>query len=157
MNDPTTRAHDHVLDAHAETVETVLRCADAVAEAWPAESATDRIEVADPLRRELESVEAWARLPEVLAGAVDAARFSLPATPVAAPPYVAVTSKGPVLRATVSDGRLVVLLQAFEVERGDSESNPESSESQKSQEYPQSPRYVRGPATPGESVRVSFE
>ena len=154
MNDPATRARDYVLDAHAETVETVLRCADAVAETWPAKSVTDRSEVADPLRRELESAGAWARLPEVLAGAVDAAGFSLPATPVAASPYVAVTSKGPILRATVSDGRLVVLLQAFEVKRGDSESNPESSESQDSQG---SPRYVRGPATPGESVQVSFE
>lgn len=143
VSDPATRARERVLDAHAETVETVLRCADAVAEAWPAESATDRGAVADPLRRELESAGVWARLPDVLAGAVDAAGFSLPATPVAAPPYVAMTSKGPILRATVSDGRLVVLLQTFDVERG-SGSN-------------QAPRYVRGPATPGESVRVVLE
>lgn len=151
MNDSATRARERVLDAHAETVETVLRCADAVAAKWPAESATDRSAVADPLRRELEAAGAWARLPEVLAAAVDAAGFSLPATPVAAPPYVAVTSKGPILRATVSDGRLVVLLQAFEVERDDSGRGPESPGS------PRVPKYVRGPETPGESVQVTLE
>ena len=151
MNDPATRAREHVLDAHAETVDTVLRCADAVAETWPAESATDRSAVADPLRRELESAGAWARLPDVLAGAADAAGFSLPATPVAAPPYVAMTSRGPILRATVLGGRLVVLLQAFEVERGDDGPDPSSPRS------PRPPRYVREPTTPGSSVRVTLE
>ncbi|USZ69932.1 hypothetical protein NGM10_16140 (plasmid) [Halorussus salilacus] len=138
MTDPATRAEEYVLDAHTETVETVLRCADAVAADWDG-PATARRAVAGPLRRELESAGAWTRLPEVLAGAVEAAGFSLPAAPVAAPPYVAVTSRGPVLRATVSAGRLVVLLRAFEVERADSV------------------RYVRGPETPREAVCATLE
>lgn len=57
-------------------------------------------------------------LPELLAAAVDAAGYELPATPVPAPPYVAMTSTGPVLRATVADGRLVVRIDCFEVVRG---------------------------------------
>lgn len=57
-------------------------------------------------------------LPELLAEAVEAAGYDLPATPVPAPPYVAVTSTGPVLRATVEDGRLVVRIDCFEVVRG---------------------------------------
>jgi hypothetical protein len=42
----------------------------------------------------------------------------MPAPPVAAPPYVVVTSEGVVLRATIPDGRLVVTLRVFDVERG---------------------------------------
>lgn len=139
VSDPATRAEEHVLDAHAGTVESVLRCADAVAADWDGPATTDRDAVAGPLRRELESAGAWARLPAVLAGAVEAAGFSLPATPVADPPYVAVTSRGPVLRATVSAGRLVVLLQAFGVERGETV------------------RYVRGPETPEAAVHATLK
>ncbi|WP_238392176.1 hypothetical protein [Halorussus amylolyticus] len=137
--DPAERAREHVLDAHAGTVEIVLACADAVASEWPDGSATDRGAVADPLRRALEAADAWARLPDALAGAVRAAGFSLSAPPVAAPPYVAVTSRGPVLRATVPAGRLVVLLCTFDVERGDST------------------RYVRGATTPDSAVRATFK
>ncbi|WP_336344475.1 hypothetical protein [Halalkalicoccus ordinarius] len=36
---------------------------------------------------------------------------------MAAPPYVTVTSRGPVLRATLSSGRLVVRIVLFDVER----------------------------------------
>lgn len=139
MTDPARRAREFVLDSRAETVETVLRCADAVADRWDGSAATDGTEVADALRAELEAAGAWERLPDLLAGAVRAAGRSLSATPVADPPYVAATSRGPVLRATLSEGRLVVLLRAFEVERGDPT------------------RYVRGPTTPADAVRTAFK
>jgi hypothetical protein len=143
--DPAVRARVGVLEAHAETVETVLRCADAVAESWDADSTADGDAVAEALRGELEAVGAWARLPDVLAGATRAAGFSLAADPVADPPYVVATSRGPMLRATVSDGRLVVLLQVFAVERDSPQFERDST------------RYVRGPTTPADAVRASFE
>jgi hypothetical protein len=57
-------------------------------------------------------------LPELLTAAVEAAGYDLPARPVSAPPYVAITSTGAVLRATVADGRIVVRVDCFEVVRG---------------------------------------
>ena len=143
------RAREYVLDFHADIVETVLQCADAVADGWDdtctpddnGRATTDPGDVADPLRAELEASGAWARLPDVLAGAVRAAGYSLSASPVADPPYVAATSCGPMLRATVSDGRLVVLLQVFEIERADGDRT----------------LYVRGSGTPTDVVNVTFE
>lgn len=163
VSDSAARAREFVLDAHRETVETVLRCADAVAAEWDEPAAaegeataeggatadadrlvtTDRGAVADPLRAELEARGIWGRLPDVLAGAVRAAGYSLSASPVADPPYVAATSRGPMLRATVPDGRLVVLLCVFEVERDGEDGS--------------SVRYARGPTTPEDAVRVTFE
>jgi hypothetical protein len=132
-------ARQFVLRSHAETVETVLRCADSVVETWDREATADSQSVVGPLRNGLEDAGAWERLPDVLAGAVGATDHSLAATPVAAPPYVTVTSLGPMLRATLDAGRLVILLQAFDVERG------------------RPTRYVRGPSTPEAAVRASFK
>lgn len=115
--DPAALARRRVLDAHAETVEAVLDCADSVADSWDGPATTDPEEVTAPLRAELDARGVWARLPDVLADAVGAAGFSLPASPVAAPPYVAATSRGPVLRATLPEGRLVLVVRAFAVER----------------------------------------
>lgn len=138
MSDPAARARRYVLESHEETVRTVLQCADAITEGWGEDWTTDRNEVAAPLRAELEAVGAWARLPGVLAGAAHAAGSSLSAEPVANPPYVTATSRGPMLRATVPAGRLVVELRVFDIER-----NPT--------------RYVRGATAPEEAVRARFE
>jgi len=54
------------------------------------------------------------RLVGVLRDTVDALGFDLAAEPVAAPPYVVITARGPMLRATVDAGRLVVLVRAFD-------------------------------------------
>ncbi|MFC4549806.1 MULTISPECIES: hypothetical protein [Halorussus] len=139
MSDPAALAREHVLDAHAETVEAVLNCADAVAAEWDGDAATSRRDVAPPLRDALTAAGVLARLPDVLAGVVEAAGFSLPATPVAGPPYVAVTSEGPLLRATVSAGRLVVAFEVFAVERGGNVGPP---------------RYVRAARTQDAAVRA---
>ena len=138
MSDPATLAREYVLDEHGATVESVLRRADAVATDWEGDAARDRRAVVTPLRDELDAAGVLARLPDVLAGAVRAAGFSLPATPVAAPPYVVLTSRGPLLRATVADGRLVVALDAFAVEREETV------------------RYVRDATTPDDAVRVEL-
>jgi len=117
MSDPARLARRHVLDEHEDVVRTVLDCADAVADGWPEETAGDRDAVVGPLTAALDRTDTLARLPAVLAGAVEAAGYALPAPPVAAPPYVVVTSRGPVLRATVEPGRLLVRVDVFAVGR----------------------------------------
>ena len=110
-------AREHVLAEHAAVVETVVDCADAVAAGWDGDSTPDREAVVPPLRATLDRAGVLDRLPGVLAGAVSAAGHDLAAPPVAAPPYVAVASRGPVLRATVGDRRLVVTLAVFGIDR----------------------------------------
>ena len=110
-------AREHVLAEHAAVVETVVDCADAVAAGWEGDSTADREAVVPPLRATLDRAGVLDRLPAVLAGAVRAAGFDLAAPPVAAPPYVALMSRGPLLRATVGDRRLVVALAVFGIDR----------------------------------------
>ena len=124
-----------ILAEHTPTVERVLACAEAVASTYEAPP-TDGRELAARLDRALSEAGVLPALPAVLVTAVDAAGGALPASPVAAPPYVVVTSRGPVLRATLPDRRLVVTLLAFEIER-----DPR--------------RYVRGPSDPAAALSVA--
>lgn len=132
-------AREHLLDDRRGVVEATVECADAVAAPWPAEGATDRNEVVDPLRATLSEAGLLGTYPSVLAECVAAAGGELRAEPVPAPPYVTVTSVGPVLRATLDPGRLVVTLAVFEVERGEGDGRP---------------RWVRGARTPEAAVDV---
>jgi len=115
----------------------VLACADDVADSWGGDATTDRAAVVEPFERRLDQAGVLDCLPAVLAEAVDALGAELPAEPVAAPPYVAITSVGPVLRATLDSGRLVVTIHAFVIERDPT-------------------RYVRGTADPATALAVEF-
>lgn len=129
---PADAVRDHLLSTHAETLAALVDAADAVAERGVAESAdaewfrlddgrpatADRDALVPVLRAALEESGLLSVLPDLLTSAVDAAGYRLSASPVPAPPYVTVTSTGPVLRATVADGRLVVNIDCFEVVRG---------------------------------------
>jgi len=112
------RVRARLLSEHAELLETTVTCADAVAATWDGGYATDRTAVVPPLARRLSEAGVTARLPAVLSDAVSVLGESLPAPPVAAPPYVTVTSVGPVLRATLSESRLVLTIRVFSVEDG---------------------------------------
>jgi hypothetical protein len=81
----------------------------------------------------------------VRAAAAAAAGGQLQAEPVAAPPYVAVTSVGPVLRATLPGGRLVVTVRVFAVERGSEGTDGAAGV-----------RYTRGPEMAAEGLAVEF-
>ena len=133
MLDPDA-ARAAVLDEHTPVVEGVLACADAVADAREL-PITDGPGLADALETLLRRTDVLPALPAVLATAVEAAGGTLSAQPVAAPPYVAVTSRGPILRATLDGGRLVVTVRAFEIVRDPL-------------------RYVRGPSDPAAAVEV---
>ncbi|WP_435157206.1 hypothetical protein [Haladaptatus sp. DFWS20] len=146
MADPEIAAREYILSEHGETIYAVIRCADAVAESWHDEATTgaprmttDREKVVEPLSRELRDSGLMMEFPTILAASVSAVGFSLQATPVPAPPYVALTSRGPVLRATVPAGRLVVSFDVFDVVRDGRT------------------RYVRGASDPKDVVSVEVK
>ncbi|MFB6361371.1 MAG: hypothetical protein ABEH59_08635 [Halobacteriales archaeon] len=108
-----------ILEEHAETIAAVHTAADAVTADWSTATTTDRSAIVPKYRERLEQAELLAQFPAVLTGAADAADLTLRARPVAAPPYVIVTSTGPILRATAETGRLVIAVRCFDIERGD--------------------------------------
>ena len=136
-------AREYLLTDRREVVEATVECGARVAAAWPETGATDRERVVEPLRAALSTAGLLDAYPSVLAECVAAAGGRLRAEPVAAPPYVVVTGVGPVLRATLETGRLVVTLAVFDVERG-RESGSES----------ERPRYVHGSTAPEAVVGV---
>lgn len=142
----TDDVRTYVLSTHRETVAAVQECADAVSAHWEGRDATgveepgatDGRAVAAALERELRRAGVLGTFPDLLAGAVAAAGYDLPATPVPAPPYVTVASVGPILRATISGGRLVIAVEVFAIERGEEV------------------RYVRRPRPPGDALVVEW-
>lgn len=136
--DVSGSVRSYLLSEHDALIDHLSTCADAVADGWDDDRTSDRDAVVTPLERTLEATGALELFPAVLTGAVQAAGYELRASPVAAPPYVAVTSRGPVLRATLDDGRLVVTFLLFDVERGEETT------------------YVRGSDEPTEIVRVEW-
>ncbi|WP_408958803.1 hypothetical protein [Natrinema sp. 74] len=117
MSHPVRAARRRIQTEHASVVDGIDACADAIADPWDTARTTDNRAVADGFQRTLEETGVLAALPGVLADAVDAAGYELRAAPVPAPPYVVITSQGPVLRATIDPGRLVIRFNAFEVVR----------------------------------------
>jgi hypothetical protein len=111
----TAAARDHVEREHAALVESVNACADEVTASWDGDSTADASDVSERLESALTEAGVLDALPGVLENAVAAAGGELQADPAAAPPYVVVTSRGPVLRATLPAGRLVVRFAVFRV------------------------------------------
>lgn len=132
-----TTVRTALLDSHDELLGAILACADVVVESWDGETTTDRRAVVGPFEQGLHRTGILERLPAVLVDVAGLLGEDLPSEPVAAPPYVAVTSVGPVLRATLSTARLVITVRAFEIERDPT-------------------RYVRGADVPSEALDVAF-
>ncbi|MFC7096023.1 hypothetical protein [Halobaculum marinum] len=141
--DQSATVRERLVTEHAPLLDAVDACADAVAARWEdgaSEGTTDRDAVVSPLRDALSTAGVHERLPGLLTTAAAALGASLPARPVAAPPYLVVTATGPVVRATLPEvGRLVVSLNVFVVDReGDT------------------PRYRRADAAAEESLTVEL-
>lgn len=113
--DPADAARKHVLDAHRGTVLAVLDAAETVTAR--VEEPASRDEMTAVISAALDD-DVRASLVDLLRGAVAATGRDLLAEPVPASPYLVVTARGPMVRATLDDGRLVVLLRAFRRERG---------------------------------------
>ncbi|WP_323171743.1 hypothetical protein [Natrialba sp. PRR66] len=119
MSHPVRAARRRLCDDHADTIAAIDDCADRVTTSWDTARTTNRDALVDSLRAELVAAGIFDRLPAVLAAAVDATASDLQASPVPAAPYVVVTSRGPLLRATIDPGRLVIRFDVFEIVRSD--------------------------------------
>lgn len=122
--DRAAAARRRLLADHHGTLAGVIAAADAVV-ADRDGPATASAAVTDPLSTALDDRDLLEPLLSALADAADAAGGDLPHEPAAAPPYLTVTSRGPVLRATLDAGRLVVVVGVFAVER-DSDGHDDS-------------------------------
>ena len=131
---PIDAAREHVRDAHRETVAAVLERADEAAATLDEPASRGAVVAAMESAVDDDLRDA---LVDLLRGAVDATGRGLPAEPVPAPPYLVSTARGPLVRATVDDGRLVVLLRAFERDGA-------------------AGGYVRAGTNPSEAVEVRF-
>jgi hypothetical protein len=129
----------HLLKKRRATVAGVLGCGDHVASGWDRESTTNRRALVDRFESTLRDTGLFETLPTVLTECVEQAGATISAQPVAAPPYVVVASTGVLLRATLDGGRLVVTLQAFDVDQSG-----------------ERPCYVRGPSGLESAVTVAF-
>lgn len=106
-------ARRHIVETYPELCVQIDRCADSVVDGWDRARVTDPAAVTDPFECCLEAGGINDRLVTVLTTTAETLGYELPATPVPAPPYVIVTSRGPVLRASLPVGRLVVGFDAF--------------------------------------------
>ena len=116
-------ARDRLLDAHRDLVSTTLDCAAAVAAGFEetvgdAPATRDSRAARAGLRAALDRAGALDGSAAAIPDLVDAAGGTLRASPVPAPPYVAVTADGPVLRATIDGERLVARIAVYEVVDG---------------------------------------
>ena len=93
-----------IADAHRETLAAVVDAGRTVARTWSDETVSEADAVADPLERELRERGLAADLLATLDTGAASVGESIRGSPVPAPPYLAVTSRGPVCRATLSGG-----------------------------------------------------
>lgn len=111
------RLRRRLLAAHAETISDVVDTGAAVAtaiEEWPV---TDGDTIRVPLDRLLRDRGLQTPLLATLDTGADAVGEAIRGAPVTAPPYLVVTSRGPLCRATLADGRrLVIEFELFEVD-----------------------------------------
>ncbi|MDJ1433469.1 hypothetical protein [Halostagnicola sp. A-GB9-2] len=102
---------------HETVIDGIDYCADLVANTWDGTQTTERRRVIEPLQSALESAGILETLPVVLSDAVESAGYDLESTPVPAPPYVVLTSRGPICRATIEPGRVLIRFDVFDIVR----------------------------------------
>lgn len=102
-----------ILAEHRETITAVVDAGATVAaaiEEWPV---TDGDVIRQPLDRLLRDRGLDAALLGALDTGADALDSRVQGQPVAAPPYFVVTSRGPICRGTLADGRRLVIEYAL--------------------------------------------
>lgn len=110
------RLRKRLLTAHAETIKEVVNAGTAVTtaiEEWPVADGT-------VIRVPLDHLLQERGLPTPLLATLETTAATLGeeirGAPVAAPPYYVVTSRGPLCRGTLADGRrLVIEFELFEI------------------------------------------
>lgn len=117
MSYPVRDARRRIQERHRSVVAEIDECADRVAEPWDTSRTTNPDAVVEPFHAALAERGLLEQLAHMLADVAEATGHELHGTPVPAPPYVVVTSRGPMLRGTIDPGRLVIAFDAFEVIR----------------------------------------
>lgn len=110
------RVRARILAEHRNTVAAVIDTGETVADAvaWPV---ADAETIRRPFERLVHERELDGPLLGMLETGVAALDAGLQGSPVPASPYLVVTSRGPICRGTLSDGRRLVLeLAVFAVE-----------------------------------------
>ncbi|MFB6104805.1 MAG: hypothetical protein ABEJ57_06980 [Halobacteriaceae archaeon] len=103
---------------HESVLAAVDRRGTEVTREWPADGLGDGRRAATDLDTAFRAEGILERLPPVLETAAATLGTAPVADPVAAPPYVVVTSRGPVLRATLPRWRVVLTLAVVTIETG---------------------------------------
>ncbi len=115
--DPTTAIVNAVSAGQGGIIEAAIAAGRTVAaqtNGRPTDPSTFRTE----LEMALQSQNVLRALPDVLGTAAAAIDTPIAGDPVPAPPYVAVTSRGPLCRGTLADDRrLVITVALFVIER----------------------------------------
>jgi hypothetical protein len=118
VTQPESTIRTRFLEAHRETLQSVIDAGSSVATAWPGDTVQESGAVTEPLKHLLRERELAEDLLRLLRTGTAAIGETVQGTPIPAPPYLVVTSRGPICRGTISDGRrLVVLLELFTVRR----------------------------------------
>lgn len=118
MMNPAQVVESHVRETFSGTLTAIETAVQGATTGWPAGGVTDASRVRRDIRRALGASDVHQHLPTILESAIRELDASIPARPVAAPPYVVVTSEGVLLRATLADARLVITLQVVTREAG---------------------------------------
>jgi hypothetical protein len=112
------QVHQQVLAEHRETVAGAVDAGAAVASAVERRPVTDGDRLRRPLEARLRERGLTTQLLGLLTTGADALDTRIAAEPVPGPPYLVVTSRGPLCRGTLTGGRrLVIELAVFAVER----------------------------------------
>lgn len=111
----TPRVQRRIRARHEQTLAQVEACADDVVATWEGRSTTESGTLRQALETELRNRGVISDFPDILMTAIQTLGYELSVEPVAAPPYVTVSSLGPVLRGAVSEGRVVITIGVFKV------------------------------------------
>jgi len=107
-----------LLAEHWTTIADVIDAGERVANAWPDSSMSDPETVTTPLEHLLRSSGLTEDLLELVGDGMRSVGESPDEKMVPAPPYLTITSSGPICRATIPErGRLVIELELFTVDR----------------------------------------
>ncbi len=98
----------------------VADAADAVSDAWDGSETTNRAAAVDRLAARLRETNTAGRLVEIAPLVARTCGTTLPAEPVPEPPYYVVTGEGPLIRVSLPDCdvRVLVALVVFRVSSG---------------------------------------
>lgn len=118
MSQPTVQIRDHILETHFDTLSAIIEAGSEVESFWESKTVNKGTAVSGPLKLVLKDRNLVEPLHQILASSTESLEAELVKNTVQDPPYLNITSRGPVLRAPLSTGnRLVITIVLFGVSR----------------------------------------